>query len=167
MGGGDSWVVRAPDTWSKGLWFESQQKWQEENFLLQCQLSVLTLISVSVPLPCYHSSTYKNTYFSLTSQNICKCFRVMALFQATNIQVIHQQTIGNGIIFISSQVPLIWPVRNCGFWWERKHKIWERPINFRQTNKLNMQHSVLSPTGKVCKPAAKEFLLSSLTYYFS
>ena len=30
-----------------------------ENFLLQGEVSVLTLISVSVPPPCYHSSTQK------------------------------------------------------------------------------------------------------------
>ena len=30
---------------------------RQENFLLQGRLSVLTLISVSVPPPCYHSST--------------------------------------------------------------------------------------------------------------
>ena len=30
---------------------------RRENFLLQGRLSVLTLISVSVPPPCYHSST--------------------------------------------------------------------------------------------------------------
>ena len=30
---------------------------RRENFLLQCQLSVLTLISVSVPPPYYRSST--------------------------------------------------------------------------------------------------------------
>ena len=52
-GGGDSSVVRAPDSWLKGRGFESLL----ENFLLQGRLSVLTLISVSVPPPCYHSST--------------------------------------------------------------------------------------------------------------
>ena len=36
----------------KGLGFESWQEWGE-NFLLQGQLSVLTLISVSVLPPCY------------------------------------------------------------------------------------------------------------------
>ena len=54
--GGDSSVVRAPDSWLKGRGFESLLE-RRENFLLQCQLSVLTLISVSVPPPCYHSST--------------------------------------------------------------------------------------------------------------
>ena len=49
-------VVRAPDSWSKGRGFESLQE-QRENVLLQGQLSVLTLISVSVPPPCYRSST--------------------------------------------------------------------------------------------------------------
>ena len=48
----DSSVVRASDSWSKGPGFESRQE-RRENFLLQGQLSVLTLISVSVPPPCY------------------------------------------------------------------------------------------------------------------
>ena len=47
-------LVRAPNSWSKGCEFESRQK-QWENFLLQSQLCVLTLYSVSVPPPCYHS----------------------------------------------------------------------------------------------------------------
>ena len=55
-GGADSSVVRAPDSWLKGLGFESLLE-RRENFLLQGRLSVLTLISVSVPPPCYHSST--------------------------------------------------------------------------------------------------------------
>ena len=55
-GGGDSLVVRAPDSWLKGRGFESLLE-RRENFLLQGRLSVLTLISVSVPPPCYHSST--------------------------------------------------------------------------------------------------------------
>ena len=58
VGGGDSSVVRAPDSWLKGRGFESLLE-RRENFLLQGRLSVLTLISVSVPPPCYHSSTYK------------------------------------------------------------------------------------------------------------
>ena len=49
-------VVRAPDLWLKGCGFESPQE-RGENFLLQGQLSVLTLISVFVPPPCYRSST--------------------------------------------------------------------------------------------------------------
>ena len=53
---GDSSVVRAPDSWLKGRGFESLLE-RRENFLLQGRLSVLTLISVSVPPPCYHSST--------------------------------------------------------------------------------------------------------------
>ena len=53
-GGGDSSVVRAPDSWLKGRGFESLLE-RRENFLLQGRLSVLTLISVSVPPPCYHS----------------------------------------------------------------------------------------------------------------
>ena len=56
IGGGDSSVVRAPDSWLKGRGFESLLE-RRENFLLQSRLSVLTLISVSVPPPCYHSST--------------------------------------------------------------------------------------------------------------
>ena len=55
-GGGDSSVVRAPDSWLKGRGFESLLE-RRENFLLQGWLSVLTLISVSVPPPCYRSST--------------------------------------------------------------------------------------------------------------
>ena len=51
-GGGDSSVVRAPDSWLKGRGFESLLE-RRENFLLQGRLSVLTLISVSVPPPCY------------------------------------------------------------------------------------------------------------------
>ena len=54
--GGDSSVVRVPDLWLKGRGFESLLE-RRENFLLQGRLSVLTLISVSVPPPCYHSST--------------------------------------------------------------------------------------------------------------
>ena len=54
--GGDSSVVRAPDLWSKGRKFESLQE-RRENFLLPGRLSVLTLISVSVPPLCYRSST--------------------------------------------------------------------------------------------------------------
>ena len=50
------WLV--PDLWSKGCGFESLlERW--ENFLLQGQLSVLTLILVSIPPPpppCYRSS---------------------------------------------------------------------------------------------------------------
>ena len=56
IGGGDSSVVRAPDSWLKGRGFESLLE-RRGNFLLQGRLSVLTLISVSVPPPCYRSST--------------------------------------------------------------------------------------------------------------
>ena len=49
---------RAMDSWSKSLGFESRQE-QGENFLLQGQLSVLTLISVSIQPPCYCSSMLK------------------------------------------------------------------------------------------------------------
>ena len=43
QGSQDSLLVRAPDSWSEGCKFESQQE-QWENFLLQSQLCVLTLI---------------------------------------------------------------------------------------------------------------------------
>ena len=55
-GSGNSSVVRALDSCLKGRGFESLLE-RRENFLLQCQLSGLTLISVSVPPPCYRSST--------------------------------------------------------------------------------------------------------------
>ena len=51
-------MVRAPDSWWEGRGFESRQE-RRENVLLLDQLSVLTLISVSIPSPCYHSSTQK------------------------------------------------------------------------------------------------------------
>ena len=71
---GDSSVVRAPDSRSKGLVSKSLQEWTENyllqgqssvqallisvSYLLQGQPSVLTLlISVSVPPPSYRSST--------------------------------------------------------------------------------------------------------------
>ena len=55
-GSGDSSLVRASDPWLKGPGFESlQERW--DNFLFQRQLFVLTLILVSVPPPCYRSST--------------------------------------------------------------------------------------------------------------
>ena len=44
----DSSVVTAPDWWSRGPGFESPQE-RRENFLLQSRLSVLTVISMSVP----------------------------------------------------------------------------------------------------------------------
>ena len=56
LGGGDSSVVRAPNSWLKGRGFETLLG-RRENFVLQCQLFVLTLILVSVPPPCYSSST--------------------------------------------------------------------------------------------------------------
>ena len=55
-GDGDSSVVRVQDSWLKGRGFGSLQE-RRENFLLQGQLSVLTLISVSVPPLCYCCST--------------------------------------------------------------------------------------------------------------
>ena len=57
-GSRDSSVVRASDSWLKGCGFKSLQE-RRENFLLHGQLSVLILISVSVPPPCYRSSTWK------------------------------------------------------------------------------------------------------------
>ena len=48
-----SWLPRGAH-WLE-LWFESRQE-RRQNFLLQGQLSVLILISVSVPSPCYRSS---------------------------------------------------------------------------------------------------------------
>ena len=56
MGSGDSSVVRAPDSWLKGHRFESLLE-RQENFLLRGRLFVLTLILVSIPPLCYHSST--------------------------------------------------------------------------------------------------------------
>ena len=43
-------------SWSKGLRYESLQEWWD-NCLLQGQLSVLTLVSVSIPHPSYRSGT--------------------------------------------------------------------------------------------------------------
>ena len=54
----DSLLVRAPDSLSKGGEFESWQEWLE-NFLLQSQLCVMTLCSVSAPPPCYRNHTLK------------------------------------------------------------------------------------------------------------
>ena len=46
---------RAPNSWWEGRRFDSRQE-RRENLLLHSQLSVLTLISVSSPPACYHSS---------------------------------------------------------------------------------------------------------------
>ena len=51
LGNGYSSVVRAAELSLKGRSFESLQE-RRENFLLQGQLSVLNLISVSVPPAC-------------------------------------------------------------------------------------------------------------------
>ena len=51
-GNRDRSVVRVSDSWLKGPGFGSWQEWWE-NFLLRGQLSVLTLILVSVPPLCY------------------------------------------------------------------------------------------------------------------
>ena len=61
--GGNNSVVRAPDSWLKGCGFESLQE-RRENFLLHGRLFVLTLISLSVPLPCY-----------ITSRSFCQMCR--------------------------------------------------------------------------------------------
>ena len=52
LGSGDSLAVRVPDSWSKGHRFE---EWWE-NLLLQGQLSVMTVVSGSVP-PLWYSSS--------------------------------------------------------------------------------------------------------------
>ena len=52
---GDSSVVRAPGPWSNGPQVRIPEEAAGE-CLLQGQLSVLTLILVSVPPPCYGSS---------------------------------------------------------------------------------------------------------------
>ena len=54
----DSLLVRwrAPDSWSKGCESESRQE-RRENFLLQSQLCVLTLIRCPLHPPCYRSGT--------------------------------------------------------------------------------------------------------------
>ena len=53
-------MVGAFDSWPKGSWFESVQEWWENVLLdLQGQLFVLTLVSVSIPPPCYRRSMYK------------------------------------------------------------------------------------------------------------
>ena len=51
-------MVRTLDSSLKGRGFESLQEWRE-NVLLLGRLSVLILIPVSVPPPCYRSSMYK------------------------------------------------------------------------------------------------------------
>ena len=59
-GSGNSPIVTAPDSWSKGCRFNfksPQEQW--ENIFLQGQLSVHALISVSIPPLCYHSTTQK------------------------------------------------------------------------------------------------------------
>ena len=72
-GNGDSSVVRVPDSRSKGRGFESLQE-RLENFLLQGQHSVLTLISVSVPPPCYRNRRKR-------SRSFCKKVQVAARLQ--------------------------------------------------------------------------------------
>ena len=66
VGSGVSSVVRASDSWMKGPGFQSLREWWE-NFLLQGQLPVLTLIAVSISLPCYRSSTKKDPRHSAKS----------------------------------------------------------------------------------------------------
>ena len=55
---GASSVVGALDSWLKGRGFKSQQMWPD-NLFVRVQLSVLTLILVSVPPLCYRSSMQK------------------------------------------------------------------------------------------------------------
>ena len=59
-GSGDSSVVRVPGSWSKSHGFKSQQE-QQENFLLRGHLSVLILISVSVP-PLFAAVAHKRSW---------------------------------------------------------------------------------------------------------
>ena len=57
--GGGGVSGRATDSWSKGLGVECRQE-QRDNFLLNNQLFMLTVISVSVPpWQCYSSNTQK------------------------------------------------------------------------------------------------------------
>ena len=56
----DSWLVRAPGLWSKGCEFESWQKCIE-NFLLQSQLCVLTLIQCPFH-PCVTAVAHKRPW---------------------------------------------------------------------------------------------------------
>ena len=57
LDGGDSSVVRVPDSWLKGRGFESLLA-RRENFPLQGRLSVLTLyFGIRSTPPCYRSST--------------------------------------------------------------------------------------------------------------
>ena len=68
-------MVRAPDSWLKGRGFESLLE-RRENFLLQGRLSVLTLISVSVPPPCYHSSMINSVCGWWNWRQTSLCFRI-------------------------------------------------------------------------------------------
>ena len=65
MGSRDSLLVRAPDSWSKGCKFESRQE-QQENFLLQSQLCVLTLIWCPFH-PCVTAVARKRPHYSAKS----------------------------------------------------------------------------------------------------
>ena len=55
----------------KGLGFESRQEWRE-NSLLHGQFSVLTLISVSVPTPCYCRSLARQKFRSFLKKMCCR-----------------------------------------------------------------------------------------------
>ena len=64
-------MVRAPDSWWEGRGFESRQE-RRENVLLLDQLSVLALISVSIPSPCYHSVSIPSPcYHSVSIPSPC------------------------------------------------------------------------------------------------
>ena len=69
-------ICRAPDSWSKGFKFKTlQERW--ENFLLQGQLSVLTLVSVSVAQWCYCT-----TILGLPGTFSCMCLGCQGHFHA-------------------------------------------------------------------------------------
>ena len=63
----DSSVVRASDSWSKGPGFKFRHE-RRDNFLLQGQLFVLTLISVSAPPPCYRIARKRSRSFCQKSR---------------------------------------------------------------------------------------------------
>ena len=67
-------ICRAPDSCSKGLKFKTLQE-QWENFLLQGQLSVLTLVSVSFAQWCYC-----RTILGLPGTFSCMCLGCQAYF---------------------------------------------------------------------------------------
>ena len=122
-GGGDSSVVRAPDSWLKGRGFESLLE-RRENFLLQGRLSVLTLISVSIPPPCYHSNSYASC--SLQSQNDVRNVSAQPVYTDRLWQLTHMYNTGTkhvkdpghsaksagGRLQLNTHTPYV-----CGFYW--------------------------------------------------